>query len=99
MIIEKYPFETYHEINLDWILKRIQELEKKEDGCQCDTESIKAEIRLLKDQIKSLQNVDEYMQREIDELKLPVMQKKNYVVLFNGIDFNLKAKKFERSAL
>ena len=86
MIIEKYPFETYHEINLDWILKRIQELEKKEDGCHCDTESVKAEIQLLKDQVKSLQNVDEYMQREIEELKLPVMQFKNFGGYFKAYD-------------
>lgn len=86
MIREQYPFETYHEMNLDWLLNKVKELEKKEDGCHCDTESIKKEIQSLKDQIISIQNVNEYQQKEIDELKLPVMQFKNFGGYFKAYD-------------
>lgn len=99
MISEKYPFETYHEMNLDWLLNRVKELEKKEDGCQCDTESIKKDIQSLKDQIASIQNVNEYQQREIEELKIPIMQKKDFALIWNGINFNMKAKTFGKEAL
>lgn len=28
-LIDKYPYTNFHELNLDWLLKRIKELETK----------------------------------------------------------------------
>lgn len=98
-MIHKYSPTNFHEMNLDWILKRIEELEAKEDGCQCDEEALKKEIEKLKAQIQSLQNVDEYLQKEIDDLRIPIMQKKDFAQIWNGIDFNMKAKTFGKEPL
>lgn len=85
-MIHKYSPTNFHEMNLDWILEKIKELEAKEDGCQCDEEALKKDIQELKFDIISLNHVDERLQKEIDELKLPVMQFKNFGGYFKAYD-------------
>lgn len=99
MIVEEYGPTNFHEMNLDWILAKIKELEAKEDGCQCDEEAIKKDIQFLKDQIQSLKNVDEHLQKEIDDLKLPVMLKKQVVNLMHGINFNDRYTPYSKEAI
>ena len=95
-----YPDTNFHELNADWMLKEISEIEIPDgSGCDCDLESIRKAIEKLQEADKLIIANLVLMQAEIDELKIPVMQKKSFDAIVNGIDFNMNAKTFERSAL
>lgn len=95
-----YPETNFHELNASWMLKTLSEIEVPEgSGCDCDLESIRKAIEKLQEADKLIIANLVLMQAEIDELRIPVMQKKNFTAEFNGIDFNMFAKTFERSAL
>ena len=95
-----YPDTNFHELKSNWMLKRLSELEDPEgSGCDCDLESIRKAIENLQEADKLIISNQILMQEQIDELRIPVMQKKNFSAEFNGIDFNMFAKTFERSAL
>lgn len=53
MIIEKYPFETYHEMNMDWILA---ELKKLEQMIKTGDKDVMDEIKKIQTTIITIQN-------------------------------------------
>ena len=44
MFFDKYPYTYFHELNLDWLLKKYYELKKKIDKMQKEIDEIKKEV-------------------------------------------------------
>ena len=106
MIGEKYPYTNFHEMNLDWILSEIQKLKASGSGDE-------SKIKDLEDQIKSItqiiiqldaknktqdEEIDD-LKEELEEMKIPLMLKKAYVVSESNQNFNDVYSVFERRNL
>ena len=98
-MIHKYSPTNFHEMNLDWILSEIQKLKSSGSGDE-------SKIKDLEDQIKEINAKDKTQDEEIDdlkeeleEMKIPLMLKKAYVVSTTNQNFNDVYSVFERRNL
>lgn len=106
MINRKYPTTDFHELNLDWILSEIEKLKKTDSS---ESEDIKELEKLIKQIEEKNRKQDEELQEheediqdlkdEMEEIKIPLMLKKSYVVPVRAQEANILYKKYERSNL
>ena len=59
MIINEYPYTDFHELNLDWILKKIKGFEASLSGLVTDFDGIKHEFDALSAEVNNLLNTME----------------------------------------
>lgn len=63
MIINKYPYTDFHELNLDWILSKMEKLESDYAGLVAGYEQIEKDFKSLEGTVNNLLNIME------DEIK------------------------------
>lgn len=102
-MIHKYSPTNFHEMNLDWILSEIEKLKKTDSS---ESEDIKELEKLIKQIEQKNQQQDEELQEheddikelqeEIEEMKIPLLLKKECVAAPNSQNFNDVYSVFER---
>jgi len=85
-----YPYTDFHELNLDWILKKMQELQAELDGllAKAIEEATKAAKEYVDEQLTGVMDQFDELQRNFDELNLNVA---NLNDAFNRFTNNVNA--------
>lgn len=103
MINERYPYTNFHEMNLDWILSEIQKLKASGSGDESKIKELEDQIKEIKQNIIQINAKDREQDEEIDdlkeeleEMKIPLMLKKECVAAPNSQNFNDVYSVFER---
>ena len=71
MIINKYPYTDFHELNLDWILNQMKKLESDYSGLVSGYEQIERDFRALEAEVNNLLNTMEADIRDAINTYLP----------------------------
>ena len=85
MIINKYPYTDFHELNLDWILGQMKKLESDYSGLVAGYEQIEKDFKTLEDTVNNLLNVMEDEIREAINTYLPIAMAPYIQELNNGL--------------
>lgn len=90
MIFNKYPYTDFHELNLDWILKEMQDLQKNMDEllAKAIEEATKAAKEYVDEQLIGVMEQFDELQRNFNALDLNV---KNLNIAFNSFVANINS--------
>lgn len=85
MIINKYPYTDFHELNLDWILGQMKKLESDYSGLVAGYEQIEKDFKTLEGTVNNLLNVMEDEIKEAINTYLPIAMAPYIQELNNGL--------------
>lgn len=90
MVFNKYPYTDFHELNLDWILKEMQNLQVAMDGllAKAIEEATKAAKEYVDEQLAGVMEQFDELQRNFNTLNTNVTNLNN---AFNAFTLNINA--------
>ena len=90
MVFNKYPYTDFHELNLDWILKEMQDLQVAMDGllAKAIEEATKAAKEYVDEQLAGVMERFDELQRNFNALNTNVANLNN---AFNAFTLNINA--------